>query len=225
MRGQRTTKTTSEAAQVNGVDNSGVLNSRSLSEILACNLAAPKIRDRLLQLYPWTFARKSAGLSQSENISGWNYGYELPADCLTVLTALSDGEAVDWEISGGRLYSNGDNITIRYTARNSEMSQWPSVFCDAFVYALASEISSSTIGANELISLFEQKLTGIIQDAYKIGAIKTEPRIPAKHKLYNRAIGLVKGLKTGSPEILDTRRLSVRGRNIGMFKELRKCPG
>lgn len=38
-----------------------------------------------------------------------------------------------------------------------------------------------------------------------MGVIKTETRIPVKLEIFNRAIGLVKGMKTEQPDVLDNR--------------------
>lgn len=183
----------------------GVNDTRYVEAVRSAKNSYDMIRDKTAQLYPWVFARKSAELSGGSGVSGWAYGYVLPSDCLTVLCVLSNGEAEDFETVGGYVYSNGSKAVIRYTSRMENIQEWPGVFSDAFVYALAVEISASVSGAREIIPVLEQKLSGLIQDGYKIGAIKTETRIPAKHELYNRAIGLVKGLKTGSPDVLDTR--------------------
>ncbi len=203
--GQRILKGTSERALSEGTDDSGYTNTRDTAALKACRLAAPNVRDRLLQLYPWVFARKSVTLTQGASVQGWSYGYVIPADCLKVLTVLSGGEAVDWEEANSYIYTNGSGAVVRYTVKIEDMQKWPGAFRDAFTYELAVEVGMATSGASEAIALLEQKLTAIIQDAYRMGAIKTETRIPVKQELYNRAIGLVKGLKTGSKTEIDTR--------------------
>ena len=198
--GTRTVSGTSEAALSQGMDITGMQDVRYIKALKAAKGSYDMIRDKLAGLYPWLFLRKSTALTAATTIAGWTNGYNKPADCLTVLTVLADGEAEDWEEAGTRIYSNGENAVIRYTSKMENISAWPSLFCDVFVYGLAVEISASTTGATQLTALLEQKLAALIQDGYKIGAIKTEPRIPVTRELFNRAIGLVKGLKTGSAD-------------------------
>ena len=205
-RGVRSLKSTSEAAAAQGIDYAGMKNPRNIEELNVCRQSTERVRDKLLQLYPWEFARRNATLSSDYAITGWENGYKLPDDCLTVLTVLVDGEPVDYETSRGSLiYCNGAGAILRYTGRVESESLWSPAFVDAFCYELAEEIISATTGSNESIALLEQKKQALIADAYKIGAIKTETRIPARQELYNRAIGLVKGLKTEQPDILDNR--------------------
>lgn len=203
--GHRTIKTSSETAITNGLDDGGELNARSQRANEICRLSSDSIRDKLLSLYAWTFAKRSIIPQRTSTTSGWAYGYELPSDCLTVLTVLDSGEAADYEVSDGKVYSNAENAEVRYTARISEMSKWPGTFRDAFCYGLAEEICASSFGASELITQLEQRLQQIITESYKTGVIKTETRIPMKRELFNRAIGLVKGIKTEKPDVLDTR--------------------
>lgn len=204
--GVRTQKATSEAASAQGIDYSGMKNPRNIEELKVCRQSINSVRDKLLQMYPWEFARMNMTLSvMSAGMSGWSNGYVLPADCLTVLTVIIDGEPVDYEVIGRNLYCNGAGASIRYTGRVEDMSVWSAGFTDAVCYELAEEIISATTGSNEGIAVLEQKKQALIVDAYKIGAIQTETRIPAKLELFNRAIGLVKGLKTEQPDILDNR--------------------
>ena len=204
--GVRTQKATSEAATAQGIDYSGIKNPRNIEELKVCRQSMNSVRDKLLQMYPWGFARMNMALSEmSVGMNGWSNGYVLPDNCMTVLTVIIDGEPVDYEVVGRNLYCNGAGASIRYTGRVEDMSVWSAGFVDAVCYELAEEIISATTGSNEGIVVLEQKKQALIADAYKIGVIKTETRIPAKLELFNRAIGLVKGLKTEQPDILDNR--------------------
>lgn len=204
--GVRTQKATSETATAQGIDYSGTKNPRNIEELKVCRQSVNRLRDKLLQVYPWMFARRNMTLpAMSVSMSGWSNGYTLPSDCLTVLTVIIDGEPVDYEIVGGNLYCNGIGASLRYTARIEDMSAWSAAFVDALCYELAEEIISATTGSNEGVAVLEQKKQVLIADAYKMGVIKTETRIPAKLELFNRAIGLVKGLKTEQPDTLDNR--------------------
>lgn len=204
-RGQRTLSPSGNAAAEQGVDITGDVNYREREALAVCRRSLPAVRDRLLQLYPWVFARKNAELLATETISGWSNGYSLPSDCMNVLTVLAGNEPVDYEVVNGYVYCNSAGASVRYTAKVEEVSTWPGVFVDAVCYELAEEIVSALTGNNESIAVLEQKKQAAIVEAYKVGTIKTETRIPAKYELFNRAIGLVKGLKTEQADMLDTR--------------------
>ncbi len=204
-RGVRSLKPTSDVTGKQGMDNFSYANDRTDAEIRACRRCSESARDKLLQMYPWTFARKNTDLTSTGTISGWSNGYTLPLDCMQTLTILVNNEPVDYEVIGGNVYCNGAGASIRYTSKVEDMTQWPAGFVNVFCYELAEEIISATTGSNEEIALLEQKKQALIVEGYKIGTIKTETRIPAKLELFNRAIGLVKGLKTVNPDMKDVR--------------------
>ena len=205
--GVRTQKASSEAALAHGIDYSGMKNPRNTQSLQVCRYSINAVRDRILELYPWVFARMNIQMQPiSTTIEGWGYGYKLPENCLTVLTLFFNAEPIDYERVGENLiYCNSENVTIRYTGRVENIDLWSPAFVDVLCYELAEEIISATTGNNEGIALLEQKKQALIADAYKIGAIKTETRIPVKLEIFNRAIGLVKGMKTEQPDVLDNR--------------------
>ena len=205
-RGQRSLKTTSAGAVEQGIDNAGFVNDRMTAEYQACVRASDSVRDRLLGLYAWSFARKSAVLTTTAStLYGWKYAYELPKDCLRVLDLHShstpfDGASEDFEEAGNVVYSNELLPEIRYTARVEDMSSWPGIFADVYCYSLAQEIVLATTGNADTIQLLEAKVQSLIQEAHRIGEIKADVKIPAGEELYNRAIGLVRGQRTIAPD-------------------------
>lgn len=198
--GQRLTSPTSEQSYAMGLDYTGNPNWRNEAEYQACIRSAETIRDKLLELHPWIFARKSAQLQPSaENITGWEYGYDLPEDCLTVLTVLTEcGNPEDYEVAGMRIYANAEEITIRYTAKVTEYSKWPSTFTDAYVYILACEVLTATIPLGEalqnMVAYLKRECENAISEGYRIGIIRAETNITLKDELCGRAVGLLLGL-------------------------------
>ncbi len=195
----RTLSGAGESANTQGTDILGRQNSRTVEEINACKRAANSVRERLLQLYPWTFAKRTKdNPDQIEAITGWKYGYSLSVLPMAILAVYSNGEPIDFEVqstSSNHFYCNSENVSVVYISESLNMSVWPGIFQDAFCYELAQEIILATTGNSEQIALLEQKKQALIVDAYKSGAIKFETRIPVKQELFNRAIGLVKGQK------------------------------
>ena len=204
-RGTRSVKETSAGAVEQGLDTAGFVNDRMTAEYKACVRASDSVRDRLLGLYAWRFARKKVVLSTSSaGAFGWKYSHELPEDCVRVLSVHShslpfDGELDDFEEAGNVVYSNLGMPEIRYTARVEDMSKWPGVFADVFCYSLAEEIVLATTGNPETIQLLEAKAQNLIQNAQRLGEIRADVKIPAGDELYNRAIALVRGHRDVSP--------------------------
>jgi len=198
IRGQRLALSTSEAAQQNGMDHTGLLNVRPQEETAACKRALEPVRDRLLQLHPWVFARKTAALTQTTKAAGWDYAFTLPADCLTVLAALSGDEPIEWEEAGGKLLCNSASVSIRYTAKMT--SNFPPAFTDALCAALAAEVAMASAGNAEVGAALEKQAAAAVQSAERLGVIQGETRIPVKDKLCARALALAQGTWGLPPE-------------------------
>ena len=230
VRGQITLKPTGTQAIQEGINNYGIPDYRQHEEIAACKRAAPNVRDRLLQLYPWTFARKNVDLSSSlTGAAGWAYGFNLPTDCLTVLTVLANVEGsiipVEWEQSGNTIFCSHSQITVRYTSQSQNLSEWPATFKDAFVYLLASEIMLAVAPANEgtlnAIKGFEEAATAIISQGYKIGVIRAETRLPIKNAIIARSVGLLRGMGKDEPLIPDERSQDEAASALRVFASVR----
>ena len=201
IRGQRLAAASSEAAQQNGMDHAGLLNVRQQEEAAACKRALEPVRDRLLQLHPWVFARKTASLTATTKSAGWDYAFTLPANCLTVLAALSNDEPVEWEEAEGKLLCNASSVSIRYTAKMT--SGFPPPFTDALCAAVAAEVAMASAGNPEVAAALEQQAQAAVQRAAQLGVIQGETRIPVKDKLCARAMSLAEGTWGLSPSAED----------------------
>jgi hypothetical protein len=162
------------AALLEDVNYPGLVNAYAPREAVVCARHFENVRDRLLQLHPWVFARKETTPAQlSSPLSGWRYAYALPVDCLKVLSLIetphhhhdpdhdhenhyhwhgryhrSTGSMIlrHWEQIGRNLCCNHKNIRLRYTAQVKNTQQWDPSFVDAFCVSLAIEIAPSVCG-------------------------------------------------------------------------------
>ena len=186
VRGKRLILGSSERTMLEALNYEGLTAAHAQDEAVVCALHFARVRDRLLQAYAWTFARKKATLASGGN---------LPSDYLTMLYVLVGGEPVDYEISG-----TGINLTtsaeIHYIARITDTTKWSGIFTDVFCYALAIEICAAVTGKPEYAQILEQKEQELIHRAIQIGEIKAEVKIPLSQEIYNRAIGLARGQRT-----------------------------
>jgi hypothetical protein len=82
------------------------------------------LRDSVLSSYPWNFAkRKSVGvLSVADDITGWDYLYAYPTDCLNVIrpfdeSTIEEVEPVEFEVLSAPLPTPDDwDATTAYVA-------------------------------------------------------------------------------------------------------------
>ena len=89
-----------------------------------CNTFWENVRDEVLVDYEWNCSVKRASLVRlSETpVSGWDYAFALPSDCLRVL-ATADGS--DFVIESGKLLCDYTSISIKYIHRIQDVSVMP----------------------------------------------------------------------------------------------------
>ena len=106
-------------------------NARKLSAIYDMT------RDALLSLHNWNFARaeKALALVSGETDTGWSFIYQLPVDCLRVISIVGDYK---FRVFSNKLYTNADSPVIEYQRRITD----PTLFSAGFVKALASRLAA-----------------------------------------------------------------------------------
>jgi hypothetical protein len=125
--------------------------------------------DEVLRDYDWPFARRHATVAQvaTSPTSEWLYSYRVPADCLAVRRILNgsgvrvETEATkipflfDADASGGLLYTDlqattNAPVVVRYTARVTDVTQFPPDFGRSVELLLAAYIAPSLTEGDEL---------------------------------------------------------------------------
>lgn len=100
-----------------------------------------------LGLFPWSFALRRVLLAQGAEAPGVDpvggihrYAYPLPADCLRVVNAHTDGGRVAaWEILGRQLLCDAAPVSLTYV--RAGVPSFPDAFADMVAWRLAFEIS------------------------------------------------------------------------------------
>lgn len=201
VRGNRLTLSGSERSMLEALNYEGLAAARAQDEAVTCARHFAFVRDRLLRLHPWTFARKTAALARLvAPLPGWGAAYSLPADCLRLL-ALVSGEGqktlVHYETLGRTVLCNHSPVHARYTARVTDTNQWDPAFADAFCASLAGEAVAAITGEVNAIQMMEQRAQLAIQDAYRTGAISCAGELPLQQSPWLDYSGLPSGFDEG----------------------------
>lgn len=136
----------------------------------ACKLSFPLTRDEVLRSHWWNFAVERAELSQlSESVAfGWDYAFQLPADCLRVLEvneiSSTGTPGDDWEIEGGKLLHDSSTAQIRYIKRVTDLNLFDSLALEALIVLLAAKIAPAIQGGST------GKADSLKEEYYKIVA-------------------------------------------------------
>lgn len=113
-------------------------------------------RDEVLRDGCWNFAivRTTPTREAICNISSYLYAYILPVDCVKVLSI--DDDATDYIVEGRTLYTNLDEIELRYISNIIAVEFWDASFCDALALSIATEICYSLTNSTErAVKLYE----------------------------------------------------------------------
>lgn len=135
----------------------------------AMNHRFAKIRDALLQVYPWRFAIKRSSIAALTTAPAWGYSiaYQLPADLLRLIT-LGDyivdlqSIGVDYAVSSSYAESDapfeiiGDQIhtdfsaplKIEYVRQVTDTGLFPDIFAEALACRLAYDAAEELTQSN-----------------------------------------------------------------------------
>jgi hypothetical protein len=152
------------------------------TEAIACaNLYENTVRDQLSR-YRWRFSVGQVQLSRlvTAPSTKWDAAYQLPADCLQLMTVLVNGNPVRFDRYEDRVFcdaSEADVVYLEGVFRIDE-SYWPPYFVTLVTYAMAAILAQSVGAQENLAMMFDQK-------AVRQGAIsrnidaqgRTAPRI------------------------------------------------
>ena len=190
--GKRLVLSSGERSLREDLNYEGLAGAHSQDETVACARHFSFVRDRLLKLHPWVFARRTAAPARrTDAVAGWDYAFALPTDCLKVLAVVEGGMALThFEIVDGELLCNYETVHLRYTAKVTDTSKWDPAFEDAFCAALAGEIAAAVTVNAQTISLMEQRAQMAIQDGYRTGAIRGETGLPVRTERWLDYCGL-----------------------------------
>jgi hypothetical protein len=217
LRGNRLELNVAQQALLEALDYVGLIASYAQEEAVTCARHFENVRDRLLQIHPWVFARKSAAPAQlSDPVQGWRHAYALPMDCLKVLALIKTPKRLydldvyyhrhhhratgamtvaHWEQLGRTFCCNYKDIQIRYTARIEDTESWnqaPS-FVDAFCATLAGEMAVAISGDANLTQLMAAKAQSAIIEAHRTGAVADAHELPEQRDLWMDYSGVPSG--------------------------------
>lgn len=138
-------------------------------------------RREVLSMFPWNCAIKRETLTHSaivENLTGFDYAYQLPTDLVRVLDVNGD-KNYTYRIEGEYLFSDagtGDpvEITLRYIFNLATVSLWDELLEEAMVLKLAEKACIRVTNNLNLLGFLSQSYINILTIAQQ--AASTEDR-------------------------------------------------
>jgi hypothetical protein len=153
------------------------------------NAVYAMLRDKLQRRYIWRYAVKRTSLPALADMPDWGYSkqYQLPSDCLRLLTVgewfappdtsdLIGAGGQPYQLEGRRILSNETGpLKIRYLARITDPGQFDACFDEAFASLIAftvAEALSQSAGKKES-ALRDYNMA--LRDAVTSSAIENPP--------------------------------------------------
>ena len=161
-----------------------------------CNLLWPEVRDAVLSDHPWNCCIVRDALAQDSTDPEYEYSYRyaLPTDpyCLRVLSTNNDkyidhdGQAAyPWEIEARFLLTEATDVSIKYIARITDVTQYPPKLVTALAAKLASElafpVTKNAAQQRQMEELYQRKLA----DAKIVDAQEGTPKHFEANVLWN----------------------------------------
>ena len=133
------------ALQMIGAGRIQTLTDPGSAAARACNSIYTEIRDEVLAVHEWQFAKARKTLTKLSGAPSFPeglYAYQLPVDCLRPLRLANEmtvGIEVEWEPEGDQLYcSLESDVQLHYIKQVTN----PSLFSPMFKSSLATRLSS-----------------------------------------------------------------------------------
>lgn len=147
------------------------------------------VRDAELRIRKWKFSVSRTTLAALASTPSWgfDYEYQLPADCLRILQVndiypgvdLSDyrgSDAAEWRVEGRKILTNiSAPLKIRYISRVEDTGQWDAAFTEAFACRLAAEVVERLTQSNTKKQLAWDEYKQAISMAVRADAIESAP--------------------------------------------------
>lgn len=140
-----------------GLSKIGVSAINSLTEDIKaarqCSIMYETLRDEVLRAHDWNFAtaRASCARSAAAPAFGYDYAYQIPADCLRA-RYLNDEPDIDsdWVVEGRQILTDEETANLVYTRRVEDTNQFDTMFIHALAARLAAELAVPMVDDNTL---------------------------------------------------------------------------
>lgn len=107
-----------------------------------CSLIYPIARDTILRAHPWNFAEKRAALATLVTTPDFefNFYYQLPADCLRVLSLYDEDLGFRIE-ADRRIATSAAPCNLIYTSAVTDSAQFDPGFTQSLIYHIAAHLA------------------------------------------------------------------------------------
>lgn len=149
-----------------------------------CTIFYPMYRDYLLRLHPWNFAQVRVSLPQllTPPAFGFDFAYQLPADCCRVTETDLDVHD-EWRVEGRTLVCNVDEVNIVYTKYLVDPSQFDALYSVTLSFLLAWKLSKVLTGKQNYTTALHGEYLEHLNTARTVDGMEGTPAVITHHDL------------------------------------------
>lgn len=168
-----------------------MLGEASIADLSETSVLAEKCRnhydvehDALLRMHRWNFAKQRVDLVATDPAPtfGWDYRYDLPDDCLRVLSVNgveADLDECDFEIEGRSLLSDDYGVSLVYIRRipEDETDIHDPLFNLAFAAKLAAALCLELTSSQQKKESILAEFGALMREAGWVDAVEDKCRV------------------------------------------------
>lgn len=151
----------------------------------AANFAAdryPELRDKLLRVHPWNFARKWAKLAKLSTgptvPADWNY-FQFPDDWMRTLGVFDNDAgvgALEWYSESNKISAGREELWMSYVCAVEDPNTMTPDFREALAFLMAIEAAVDIVGSRTLSERMEARYETAFIQAKSADAMGDGPR-------------------------------------------------
>ena len=130
-----------------------------------CNERYNTVRDSVFRSHPWNSLIKRIQLAQNTStpVYGFSYQFNLPSDCLRVLTI--DAYNSDFKVEGRKILCNESSIKIVYVSQVTDPNEMDVLLRETIAAALAADIAYAITANLQVTKLMQERYEFKISEA------------------------------------------------------------
>lgn len=164
-----------EEADIADIDENTVLARK-------CRVHYEPERLALLRMHRWNFAKERVELvaEEPEPAFGWDYRYDLPEDCLRVLSVNgveADVDEADYEIEGRSLLCDDYGVSLVYIKDEEDTEIFDPLFCLALSAKLGAALCLELTGSQQKKQAILAEFAALMREAGWVDAVEDRVRV------------------------------------------------
>ena len=143
---------------------------------MLCSNLYEDARRATLRAHPWNCAIKRDTLAPTSTAPAYEYSYafNLPADCLRVLS-IGDDNSAEYKIEGRQILYDDNTLPIRYIFDNTDENSFDALLIEAITFQMASRMAYPIAKSASLQQQLQSLYADVLKRAQGVDAQEDTP--------------------------------------------------